>query len=109
MIGTSCFRDDLPRRIEPAAAVGKFYVRQNEFGLAAFDGGECFRLRRRDVLDRVAETADDRLEVHRNQQFILDDENVGGHLMGYLLAGNIEKALDVLLADFENALRPPLQ
>ena len=78
--GTVEFGEDVLDRVDARAVVGELDVGEHQAGplrhrlrdrLVAGDG---------DAGDVVAEVADDRLDVHRDDRLVLDDQHVGAGL-----------------------------
>mgnify|MGYP003335068203 CR=1 FL=1 len=74
--GTQQFVD----RIKPGRTVGELDVGQDQAGLAGPRQRHRVRMGAGDAEDVVAEILHQAFEVHRDECFVLDDENARGHL-----------------------------
>src|SRR4028119_2207781 len=90
----------------PPAAAGGRDVRGDEAGPLRAAELQRLRARARDADDVVAEALDQRLEIHRDQRLVLDDQNIGRHVGGKLASGLVDQLAHGLGVDGED--RPDL-
>ncbi len=75
--GTENSDKNVLHRIDAAAVVGQLDIGQHQPRRRLARLGDRFVARHRDAGDIVAEVANDRFDVHRDDRLILDDQHVG--------------------------------
>ena len=82
----------LIHRVKARTAVGQLNVRQNKPGPLLVGEGDSLTMRAGDADDLVAEAFNQRLDIHRDEGLVLDNENVGRDLGGKLATGFLDQA-----------------
>ena len=89
--GTSKVLEQFVDGIEPRTAVGELNIGQDQAGPLLARSATASRLGARDAEHPVAEAFDQRLEVHRDEGLVLDDQDVGRDLGRELAAGFLDQ------------------
>ncbi len=80
-------------RVYSRTAVRQLYVGQNQSGASSSHRRQCLSMRARHFSDAMAQGLDERLDIHGDYRFVLDDEDVGSDLMRNLDGGVVEQVL----------------